>query len=198
MSIRCKKAKAAQDMSDLHKDPVVMLEAGFPRWFKNVICYVVPALMTKYICGDSFMLGLLVPGAFRYVANLHATFAINSFAHLYGDRPYDINIWPRENIPLNYATLGDGWHNWHHKFPYDYAGSEYGILTQFNFIKAFLDFFALFGMVTDRKRALGAWALAKKKRVSAAASASSPSKSGSKKKAAATHLSELKSPIAAK
>jgi len=167
-------AKKAQDMSDLWADPVVAFQERFPAWFKSFVCFIVPGLMTKYICGDSFWLGVLIPGAVRYLVSLHVSFCVNSFAHFFGDQPYDAKLWPRENVAVSLASLGEGWHNWHHKYPFDYAASEHGILQQFNVAKAFIDFAALIGQVDDRKRATGAWAIAKRNRARAAAAPNEP------------------------
>lgn len=52
----------------------------------------------------------------------------------------------------------------HHKYPFDYAASEFGVSTQFNPTKMLIDVFAAFGLVTNRKRAVGAWAKLKERR----------------------------------
>jgi len=53
---------AAVDLSDIKKDPVVVLDAKLPRWVRLFVCYIVPALMCKYMFGESFSLGFYVPG----------------------------------------------------------------------------------------------------------------------------------------
>lgn len=52
----------------------------------------------------------------------------------------------------------------HHKYPFDYAASEFGITSQFNPTKMFIDGLAAIGLVTNRKRATGAWAKLKERR----------------------------------
>jgi len=47
-------------------------------------------------------------------------------------------------------AFGEGWHNFHHTFPWDYSSSEYGV-HQKNATTLFIDFFALFGWAYDRK-----------------------------------------------
>lgn len=47
----------------------------------------------------------------------HATFSINSLAHLYGSRRYDTGDASRNNFWLALVTLGEGWHNNHHYCP---------------------------------------------------------------------------------
>jgi stearoyl-CoA desaturase (delta-9 desaturase) len=46
----------------------------------------------------------------------HVTFGINSLAHTYGSRRYDTNDDSRNNFWLALVTLGEGWHNNHHRF----------------------------------------------------------------------------------
>lgn len=51
---------------------------------------------------------------------------------------------PRENIIVAILTLGEGWHNYHHAFPWDYRTSELGFF-RYNFTTRFIDFFAKIG-----------------------------------------------------
>ena len=48
----------------------------------------------------------------------HGTFTINSVAHLWGSRRFDTADDSRNNFVLALITLGEGWHNNHHKFMY--------------------------------------------------------------------------------
>ena len=52
----------------------------------------------------------------------------------------------------------------HHKYPFDYAASEFGVSSQFNPTKMVIDGFAKLGLVTNRKRAVGAWSKLKARR----------------------------------
>ncbi|POM64892.1 Acyl-CoA desaturase 1, partial [Phytophthora palmivora] len=68
-------------------------------------------------------------------------------------KPYDRKIQPVENLIVALGALGEGYHNYHHKYPSDYATSEWGILSgQFNPTKAFIDFMAMIGQAYDLKR----------------------------------------------
>lgn len=51
---------------------------------------------------------------------------------------------------LSIAALGEGWHNFHHVFPWDYKTGELGNYT-FNLTTGFIDTFARFGWAYDRK-----------------------------------------------
>jgi stearoyl-CoA desaturase (delta-9 desaturase) len=61
--------------------------------------------------------GLVVGFFCSTIALWHATFAINSLAHLRGSRRYATNDSSRNNVVLAFATLGEGWHNNHHHDP---------------------------------------------------------------------------------
>merc|ERR1719469_1859924 len=117
-----------------------------------------PAQVASYFWGEKFWNAFFVAGALRYAIVLHFTWCVNSAAHLYGDHPYDPLSYPGENPFVSFAALGEGWHNWHHKYPFDYAASEYGVLTQYNPTKLIIDACAAVGLVTERKRATSMWA----------------------------------------
>lgn len=151
------------DLSDLKNDGVVMFQHKLGIPFCVLVCFAVPSLMVK-LWGDHWYYGFLIPGALRYVWVLHCTFVVNSAAHLFGDRPYAPDNGGRENPLVSFLAIGEGWHNWHHKYPFDYAASEYGISSQNNFTKLFIDTMGLFGMVHSRKRATDVWAALRKTR----------------------------------
>jgi len=46
----------------------------------------------------------------------HGTFTINSLAHLWGSRRFETEDGSRNNFFLSLITLGEGWHNNHHKY----------------------------------------------------------------------------------
>jgi stearoyl-CoA desaturase (delta-9 desaturase) len=52
-------------------------------------------------------------GVISTLVLFHATFTINSLAHVWGERVYAT----RDNVLLALLTLGEGWHNNHHYFP---------------------------------------------------------------------------------
>ena len=151
------------NIDDLKEDGCVMLQKKLDPWWNLFFCFFFPALVAQYGWGESFTNGFMVPGALRYAYVLHCTWFVNSAAHLWGHRPYDPDSNPAENRFVAVASLGEGWHNWHHKYPFDYAASEYGIATQFNPTKMIIDVGAACGMVSDRKRATAMWAREKVK-----------------------------------
>jgi stearoyl-CoA desaturase (delta-9 desaturase) len=46
----------------------------------------------------------------------HATFTINSLAHVFGSRRYETTDASRNNLWLALLTMGEGWHNNHHRY----------------------------------------------------------------------------------
>ena len=46
----------------------------------------------------------------------HGTFSINSLAHVWGSRPFETGDQSRNNFFVALITLGEGWHNNHHRF----------------------------------------------------------------------------------
>ncbi|CAM9875825.1 unnamed protein product, partial [Discosporangium mesarthrocarpum] len=158
--------KAGRQLSfaDLEADPVVMFQDKLDPWFALFMCFGLPAIVASKGWEEDPWRGFWVAGALRYCVVLHFTWFVNSAAHMFGDHPYDHKSWPSENPFVSVCAIGEGWHNWHHKYPFDYAASEFGIGTQFNPTKLFIDCMAKLGLVTNRKRATGAWAKLKERR----------------------------------
>ncbi len=48
----------------------------------------------------------------------HATYTINSLAHLIGSRRFPLPDTSRNNLALALLTFGEGWHNNHHRYPH--------------------------------------------------------------------------------
>ena len=64
--------------------------------------------------------GLLVAGFLRIAVMLQATFSINSLAHSIGRRRYDTEATARDSTVTALVTFGEGYHSFHHRFPFDY------------------------------------------------------------------------------
>ena len=62
--------------------------------------------------------GLLIGFMLSTVLLWHSTFLINSLAHVYGSRRFETTDTSRNNVWLALLTLGEGWHNNHHKAAY--------------------------------------------------------------------------------
>lgn len=145
------------DVSDVAADPVVQLQLAMGgNLFCIAMCFFAPACAAT-LWGEQFFAAVLVAGCLRYVCVLHFTALVNSAAHLWGERPYDPKSNPAENSLVSFFAIGEGWHNWHHAFPYDYAASELGISSQYNPSKLFIDTCCALGLAGGRKRATSIW-----------------------------------------
>lgn len=47
----------------------------------------------------------------------HNTFAVNSICHLFGTRRFETKDTSRNNFWVALLTMGEGWHNNHHRYP---------------------------------------------------------------------------------
>jgi len=157
------KAGKEMDFSDLLEDPCVWFQNKVDPWFQLYMCFILPAQIVT-LWGDDFWNGFYVAGALRYIYVKHCTFLVNSAAHLYGDHPYDVLSYPAENPIVSFFAIGEGWHNWHHKYPFDYSTSEFGISSQFNPSRLLIDVLAMCGLVWGRKRAVDVWKMGKFRR----------------------------------
>ncbi len=54
---------------------------------------------------------------FSTVFVYHGTFTINSLSHVWGWKRFDVSDESRNNPVLALITMGEGWHNNHHRFP---------------------------------------------------------------------------------
>jgi len=160
-SDKVKEAGKKLDFQDLYDDKIVMFQDKCDPWIQMLMCFVLPTFIGKHLCGQSYLASFLFLGVARYCFVLNSTWLVNSLAHWIGYRPYDESINPTENPYVAFFALGEGWHNWHHVYPWDYSTSEYGIWQRWNPTKLQIDIFAWLGLVWDRKRAVETWNAAK-------------------------------------
>ncbi|XP_075225347.1 acyl-CoA Delta-9 desaturase-like isoform X2 [Lycorma delicatula] len=140
------------DMSDLEKDWVVMLQKQLYMVIMPLFCFAIPTYIPIYFWNENPWIAWYVAGITRYTLSLNFTWLVNSAAHIWGTKPYDKNINPTENMSVAILTFGEGWHNYHHAFPWDYKAAELGSYSK-NFTTAFIDFFAKIGWAYDMKTA---------------------------------------------
>ena len=102
------------DTADLATIPDL---ARYPelRWLHRheAVPGIVLAALCWAVAGWS---GLVVGFLWSTVLVYHATFCINSLAHVLGTQRYVTGDDSRNNLTLAIATMGEGWHNNHHAF----------------------------------------------------------------------------------
>jgi len=105
-------------VKDLRADPLVRFQYKHYISLAVVGGFVMPSLL-GLLWGD-WLGALLVAGFLRLVLQWHATFAVNSVAHAIGSQPYSNKNSARDSFWTALVTLGEGYHNFHHKFQLDY------------------------------------------------------------------------------
>lgn len=113
-----------------------------------LFCFAIPTVVPA-LWGESMWNSFYLCAILRYTVGLNATWCVNSAAHLWGCKPYDIRINPSENMYVAFSAVGEGFHNYHHVFPHDYSTSEYG--WHLNLTTLFIDTMASLGLAYDRK-----------------------------------------------
>ncbi|MBV8142709.1 MAG: fatty acid desaturase, partial [Verrucomicrobia bacterium] len=109
------------NVADLKKDPLVMWQHRHIHWIGAIVSFLLPALIGFLWGGWISALGaFLIAGVARIVVLQHCTFCINSLCHYLGDRPYSSKCSARDSWIMAIVTLGEGYHNFHHEFQYDY------------------------------------------------------------------------------
>ncbi|WP_249165990.1 fatty acid desaturase [Bradyrhizobium sp. AUGA SZCCT0431] len=102
------------DLTDLVKvaDFAAFPELRFLHRFEQL-----PSVILAIIC---FLIGgwsgLVVGFVWSTVLLYHATFCINSLAHVHGRKRYVTGDDSRNNWLLAFFTMGEGWHNNHHAY----------------------------------------------------------------------------------
>ncbi|KAI5712842.1 hypothetical protein M8J76_010154 [Diaphorina citri] len=139
------------DLSDLFEDPLVVVFQKYYIYIRFVMCFFLPAYINTVWLGEDWWISFITMDFIRYVANLNFTFLVNSAAHMYGYKPYDTRILPSENVWVSIVSLGEGWHNYHHVFPWDYRAAEMGSYS-LNLTTFWLDQFAKIGWAYDMKK----------------------------------------------
>ncbi|HEX4872326.1 MAG TPA: fatty acid desaturase [Nevskiaceae bacterium] len=103
---------------DLLADPIVSFQHRHYLGLALGMNIGFPLLIGSFF-GDPWGF-LLLGGLLRLVLNHHFTFFINSLAHYWGRRPYTTANSARDNDLIALFTFGEGYHNYHHLFQWDY------------------------------------------------------------------------------
>jgi stearoyl-CoA desaturase (delta-9 desaturase) len=112
------KENAVEGVADLQRDPLVRWQHRHPLAIGAVAASLLPVtvgLATGNLWGH-LVIGVLL----RIVVTHHTTFFINSAAHFFGRQPYSDASSARDNALLAPLTYGEGFHNYHHTWQWDY------------------------------------------------------------------------------
>lgn len=107
-----------ENVSDLSADKMVSWQHRYYFIIASFMGFVVPFLLGM-IYHDPWG-GLLWGGLIRTVMVHHSTYLINSLSHYIGKQPYSLKNSARDNVITALLTFGEGYHNYHHQFQFDY------------------------------------------------------------------------------
>jgi stearoyl-CoA desaturase (Delta-9 desaturase) len=106
---------------DLQKDRLAWWQHQYYVPIAVFMSFVLPTAVGWLYGGPVAALGaFLIAGVARIVFVHHMTFCINSLCHWIGDRPYSSKCSARDSFLMAIFTFGEGYHNYHHEFQYDY------------------------------------------------------------------------------
>ena len=135
-------------VKDLSKFPELRLLERFyyiPPLLLIPFCYFLAVIFPslKLTGFESIIWGALVSTVLLY----HGTFAINSLAHVLGRPRYKTGDHSKNSFLLAIITLGEGWHNNHHRFP---GSEQQGFYWwEIDITHMILKFLAFLGIVWD-------------------------------------------------
>jgi stearoyl-CoA desaturase (delta-9 desaturase) len=133
---------------DLARDPLVVHQDRHYKAWSHIAGLAVPLLIGALIGGWTY--ALLFPVAARVFIVLNSVFCINSISHTFGNRRYDPTSSARDHWLGVLLTNGDGYHNYHHRFPQDY---RHGVRWyHWDPIKWLIWTFSHFGLTSELKR----------------------------------------------
>lgn len=107
-----------KNVSDLDQDPLIRFQDRFFMPIAVIVGFLLPTAIAS-LWGDPWG-GFIFAGVARMVFNHHATFCINSFCHYIGKQTYSDKHTARDSWVAALITYGEGYHNFHHEFQYDY------------------------------------------------------------------------------
>jgi stearoyl-CoA desaturase (delta-9 desaturase) len=102
---------------DLRDDPIVMFFSRTSLFWFFASLTVIPGLYGLILGGPDYVIGtILIAGVLQTAIYSQSILAVNSICHTLGSRRFK-----QDNSSTNNATvavtLGEGWHNNHHRFP---------------------------------------------------------------------------------
>ena len=129
-----------ENVSDLQKKSAVRFQNRHYWKISLFLSFILPALI-GFAYGRPLG-GLLWGGILRVTMVHHFTFFINSLCHYMGKRDYDIHTSAKDSWFMALFTFGEGYHNYHHKFEWDYRnGIKWYNFDPSKWIIRFLSFF---------------------------------------------------------
>jgi stearoyl-CoA desaturase (delta-9 desaturase) len=149
------KALKQVNINDLKNDPIIYFQHKFYIPISLISGILLPMFIQYYILNDFNLIGIICyPIAIARCITWHSTWFVNSLAHWLGDQPFSktdkLNVsTSRDHLITALLTLGEGYHNFHHEFPYDFRNAIKWY--QYDPTKWLIILCEFFGLVYDKK-----------------------------------------------
>ncbi|MBE9064861.1 acyl-CoA desaturase [cf. Phormidesmis sp. LEGE 11477] len=95
--------------ADVEKDPILRLIDRF-----HIVPAIALGLISFALGGSEYLAAFFVSTTLLF----HGVATVNSLCHQFGTQPFHSDDHSRNNGLVAFLTLGEGWHNCHHAFPW--------------------------------------------------------------------------------
>ncbi|KAL9648143.1 hypothetical protein ABK040_007508 [Willaertia magna] len=144
-----KREVKTDNATDLLDDPILQFQHKYYPYFAVALGYIAPMLIAGLGWGDWYG-GFFIGGILSKTVLQHCTFFINSLAHTVGAATFNDDHTARDSYIVSFFTFGEGFHNFHHTFEYDYRNGLHW--HHYDPGKWLIYTFSLFGWTFDLKR----------------------------------------------
>jgi len=144
-----KAAVGKADCADLEADPLLAWQEKYFLVLSSSLAIFLPVCIAGLGWGD-WRGGFFYAAVLRSVLVMQSTFCVNSLAHYVGDYTFSDKHTPRDSPWVSFVTFGEGYHNFHHEFPYDFRNGVHWYA--YDPSKWTIWFLNLFGLTYDLKR----------------------------------------------
>jgi len=144
-----KAAVGKADCADLEADPLMVWQEKYYLPLSSVLAIFLPVMVAGFGWGD-WRGGFFYAAVLRSVLVMQSTFCVNSLAHFVGDLTFSDVHTPRDSPWVSFLTFGEGYHNFHHEFPYDFRNGVHWYA--YDPSKWTIWLFSIFGLTFDLKR----------------------------------------------
>ena len=137
-----------ENVKDLNNNALLRFQQKHYFKLSAFMGFIFPMAIAS-LWGDPIS-GLIIAGALRITLGHHGTFCINSLCHVLGKRTYSETSSACDNWFSALVTFGEGYHNYHHKFPIDYRNGVR--FYQFDPTKWLIRSLSYLGLASDLRR----------------------------------------------
>jgi stearoyl-CoA desaturase (delta-9 desaturase) len=106
---------------DLQSNPLLMHQDRYYFLWAPIAGILVPLLIG--MAWGRPLAALIFAVCLRLTFVYHSTFCINSVCHTFGKATYDRTSTAKDHWFVAFLTFGEGYHNFHHRFPSDYRNA---------------------------------------------------------------------------